>query len=147
MASDTDASLVALIQVLNSAVLASISELLHHPALHDSHRLRLRQESHRLRIWGNELGIAEGGMEERLRGEQELEYSLALAHIMVGNGLVTAGMFYACSNPSFLYSLEQCLRRDGEPTRTPLQFAIATLEKQYPQFADNFSETVRRRRS
>jgi hypothetical protein len=93
MASDTDASLVGLIEVLNSAILVSILELSKHPALHDSHKLRLRQESQRLRIWGNELGIAQGGLEVRLRGEQELEYSLALAHIMVGNGLVTVGMF------------------------------------------------------
>jgi hypothetical protein len=90
MANEAETSLVAMIQALNSAVLASISELV--PALEDTTQAsQLRQEWQRLQIWSNDLEIAKGGLKERLCGESELEYSIVTLHIMIAQGLITAG--------------------------------------------------------
>jgi len=98
---EAETSLVVLIQALNSAVIASISELI--PAIQNtSQASQLRQELQRLRIWSNDLGIERGGLKERLRGEQELKYSLVTLHIMIAQGLITAGAFLSLTENQHL---------------------------------------------
>ncbi|PVH95194.1 hypothetical protein DM02DRAFT_633054 [Periconia macrospinosa] len=141
MATEEETSLVVLIQSLNSAILASISELV--PALQDNTQAsQLREESQRLQIWSNNLGIEKGGLEERLRGEQELEYSIVTLHIMIAQGLITAAAHFIEKCTSDRIKSPPVTGALSEASHTPLQLAVTTLEKQYPQFTDNFSATT-----
>ncbi|KAF2685595.1 hypothetical protein K458DRAFT_430348 [Lentithecium fluviatile CBS 122367] len=136
MAIHEETALVILLRALNSAILASIADLVTE-LRGDTRAAQLRQELQCLRIWSNDLRIKRDGLEEQLRGEQELQYSIVTLHIMIAQGLITAEK---CMGRR-LESLSMSQAAEEEP-RTHLQMAVATLEAQHPQFSDNFSVTT-----
>jgi hypothetical protein len=115
MASGEETALAALIRTLNSAILAATSALI--PKLPQEHASELHQASQRLQIWSNSLGIISGEIRERLRDQQELEFSIVTLHIMIAQGLVSAGTFVAMISIATLTDRNRTKHVEGERQR------------------------------